>query len=246
MKLLNADNVRIVALSMKGKRREKFLASVTILNDSLAEGEWSAPRGAQKADSGFYQGIASRVEQGSNFELYMSLQYGQAPKDELEFSDEDFHRCGVLRHVGRAWVALCREKAAAVHELHTARPKPKKAAIGLSPKVAKTLTECNLDLDLASIEPAKIDSKLVPVLGKDGQPKMETVYFVVWSKGITHGQSRFAHTGGCEACGKHIPSGRFVAVEAHCKRRDKRVSLWLGCDCAKNIFGIRDVGLERK
>ena len=156
-----------------------------------------------------------------------------------------------------AWVALCNEVVKARAFLDDARPVPTITKIGLSPKVTMTLTECNLDLDLPSIRMADIDfkwvpaikydektKKFVPVFESDGKRKLVKHYFVKWTPGIAHNMSRFAG-GGCHACGKHIPSGRFVPIEAKDKRSGKLISMWIGCDCSRNIFGIKDIGIEK-
>lgn len=167
----------------------------------------------------------------------------------------------------RAWCELAKEKREAVEWLNSLRPLPVLTPVGLSPKVTKTLKEMNLDIDLPSIKMAEIaynyaprkhcDRKL-PTFGevmigkakKNGAEYCHTqlVPYVKWSEGIVHGRSRFsARNEQCEACGKKIPSGRFVPVEAVDKAHNNRlVSLWVGCDCANNIFGIKDVGVERK
>jgi hypothetical protein len=252
MKALNPALVRTVTYSMAGARRAKFEASIKILNDSLAQGGW-VTRGSVKAQSGFYQGLTSKLSEGGGFELFMTLRFGQSYRINAEVTDQDFHKSGVSPEVGRAWVALCKQAQEARKELDASRPLPKITKIGLSPKVTKTLTECNLDLDLPSIKMAKIDFFLVPsltkgtrepMLDRDGKPVMERVYFVKWTPGIKHMQSRFSGYGGCEACGKAIPSGRYVPVEATCKKLGL-VALWLGCDCAANIFGIKDVGIAK-
>lgn len=174
----------------------------------------------------------------------------------------------------RAWVALCAEKDEASQALTKARPLPRITTIGLSPKVTMTLKECNLDLDLPSIKMAKIEERFrpafewtykevactptrhnrwksvekipdqyVPAFDKKGKRKLEMYYVVIWTVGIVHNASRFIS--GCQACGKHIPSGKFVPVEAHDKQSGKLISMWLGCDCAANIFGIKDIGVEQ-
>jgi hypothetical protein len=153
-----------------------------------------------------------------------------------------------------AWIQLIAEFKEASTLLDAARPLPRVTALGLSPKVTATLTECNLDLDLATIKPAKVDYYKTQTLdAKTGAPvyharkqtwTMERVYFVAWSEGIRHGRSRFAGRG-CHACGKTIPSGRFVPIEALDRQSGELVSMWLGCDCARNIFGIQDEGLRQ-
>ena len=76
---------------------------------------------------------------------------------------------------------------------------------------------------------------------------MQAYHVVVWSKGSIHDQSRFSVKGSeCEACGKNIPSGLLVPVKALDKNSgDRLISLWLGCDCSVNIFGIKDVGIAK-
>jgi hypothetical protein len=165
-----------------------------------------------------------------------------------------------------AWCSLCVEKQNARRFLDEQRPLPVKTEIGLSPKVTKTLKELNLDIDMSSIKPAKINYRLVParyspfntkeqkLFGKvivnetrngSKYSMLERDYYIDWTKGIVHGQSRFTHhTGHCEACGKNIPSWTFVPLEAKDKKSGQLVSLLAGCDCAKNIFGVKDIGIE--
>jgi hypothetical protein len=156
-------------------------------------------------------------------------------------------RCGVKlsEEIILAWIALCDEVYDAIKQLDVARPLPVITAIGLSPKVTATLTGMNLDLDLPSIKPAKIVEEKRKIM-KDGKEIEIRVYVVKWSEGIVHGRSRFARSGGCEACGKNIPSGRYVPIEAQDKKSGKLVSMWIGCDCSRNIFGIKDQGIEQE
>lgn len=159
-----------------------------------------------------------------------------------------------------SWIRLLYAIALAVRELDRARPVPAVTAINLSPRVTATLTECGLDLDLSSIKPAKIDFYKRFLFNEDGSPKLdrfgehdfEKVYFVAWSEGIAHQRSRFNWNQGkgqylqCHACGKGIPSCMFVPFEAWDKKSQLKISMWLGTDCATNMFGIKDVGIEVK
>jgi hypothetical protein len=249
--MITQSLVDTVAGYLKGKRREKLLASIEILQTSLAQDAW-VQRGGAKAASGFYQGLVQRAS-SSEFELYMCLRFGQQYEGDPTRAEIQ-QVTDVPVEVVLAWVHLVQEVHAARDALDAARPKPTTTPVGLSPRVTKTLLECNLDLELSSIKMAEIKYYTRPLLDAQGKPKLnargkpvlEKVYYVVWSKGILHGRSRFGDNGrlGCEACGKHIPSGRFVPVEARCKNLGL-VSLWLGCDCAKNIFGVKDVGVDR-
>jgi hypothetical protein len=165
-----------------------------------------------------------------------------------------------------AWCLLCIEKRHAKEYLDGLRPLPVKTPVGLSPKATKTLKEMNLDIDMPSIKVAKINYYFVPaywsrhstsdeklhgkMMVKEGENKakysvLDRRYFIDWTKGIVHGQSRFTHhTGHCEVCGKNIPSWTFVPLEALDKKSGKLVSILSGCDCAKNIFGVKDIGIE--
>ena len=271
MKQITPNLVATVRTALKGKKLEKFDASIAILNESLAQGGWTT-RGSVKVNSGFYQGIA-------NVDFSVGYKDGKPIKGHEEASmlmfclrwGHDMEEADVAiaypffvgrsgfklsLEVVKAWAALCNERFDACDILDEARPLPVITAIGLSPKVTKTLTECNLDLDLPSIKMAKLEArerpafkwnkkteKSEPVMCDDGTQATETYYVVVWSDGIEHNMSRFC--GGCQACGKNIPSGRYVPIEAQDKKSGKLISMWLGCDCAKNIFGVKDIGVER-
>lgn len=261
MKTLLDTNIEIVRAYLKGKRLEKFDASIAVLKESAAQGCWTL-RGSVKANSGFYQGICKSSAECAFADravssLQFCLNYGHPYASETPVLEAAarlrtmWNRKGELVKIPSdsviaAWAGLCNARSELTAELNDARPAPRVTAIGLSPKVTATLTEMNLDLDLPSIRPAKIDSKMVPTddLDREGNPKFERVYFVSWTAGIAHGQSRFQD--GCHACGKHIPSRRFVPIEAMDKKSGKLISMWLGVDCARNIFGIKDDGIEKE
>ena len=257
MEALTQANIDTVTEFLTGKRLEKFLESVGIVQESLATGEWSIKRARGKAFKGINQGLTSKAASGSrgdNFDVYMCVAYGSPVKAEIEATEGDFEAVGVKPEIVRAWIEVCREIHSAAKILDNARPKPKLTAIQLSPKVTKTLTEMNLDLDLSTIKPAEIIkieySEVHPVtfqpvnLNRRGEVVTTVSYQVEWSKGISHGTSRFSHCD-CEACGKKIPSQLVVPVEVHDRKRDGLISLWLGRDCASNIFGVKDVGIKR-
>lgn len=238
MNTLSQQLVDTVSSALKGNRRQKFLDSVKVINDSLSQGGW-IKRGSVKAESGFYQGLYNKAADGP---LHMCFRFGHTVNGSIEGLD--------LSAAEKAWITLCNERAQAVKFLNAARPVPVITEIGLSPKVTKTFKECNLDIQLPTIKPAKVlaaqrqryNDKLEPMFDKDGQPLMETYYYVAWTQGCKLGRSRFFD--GCQACGKHIPSGRYVAIEAQCERNGL-IGLYVGQDCAKNIFGIVDVGLDK-
>jgi hypothetical protein len=267
------DPTLVTAVTSKlklGKRRDGILASIAVLNASLAQGGWT-PRGAQSAQKGFTNGLlqVGRLPHENSYggEYYEAshalsfvLRFGSANYGLTVESTRVYLALYEVRALMRekkistelvlAWVALVLAVTDARAELDEGRPVPVVTAIGLSRKVTMTLQECALDIALPTIKPAKISFYLEPwyddqgvrKLDRKGQPAFERIYYVDWSEGVQHGRSRFKQ--GCQACGKRIPSGRYVPIEATC-RTQGLISLWLGCDCARNIFGVKDVGISR-
>jgi hypothetical protein len=254
------QSVEVVAAYFKGKRLEKFRTSIDILQAAEKRGSYQA-RESTKALVGFGPGLVTRKKCDENlrgdfpsddrwprFHAEFCLCHGHPYETWVEFP---FSVEGVPQAVVEAWVRLCGWAHKTHKVLLAARPAPVVTAIGLSPKVTKTLTEMYLDLDLATVTPAKIESyqeqarhaKTGALLfNKDGSPAMTIAYRVKWSEGTKIGLSRFRD--GCQACGKWIPSGQYVPIEADC-RRSGRIGLWLGRDCAHNVFGVKDLGISR-
>lgn len=247
-------SVEILGNFFKGSKKAKFLASIDAIKASLQHGSW-IPRGAIKAKSGFTQGLISyktdfRVESGAHADytdLKMCLHYGMPYQGNAIPTVE-----GVSEHVIVAWIQATREFKRLSKLLTEARPKPVVTQVGLSPKVTKTLMEMDLQIDLSTVREADlvkkerqdVDKHGNPRFTSTGEPVMIAFYVVKWTPGIKLHMSRFSHGDGCEACGKAIPSGRFVPIEALCTKNGL-VGLWVGVDCAKNIFGIKDQGIER-
>jgi hypothetical protein len=259
---------------LNGARLKKFSDSIEVLQDSLQQGAWIKRGSVKASSGfyqglvpklEFSQDFTARgkeaVLQEEASSLYFCVRWGQVFQGKnlqaalkilrLRANPQSGKPLGADDAAVKAWVQLCAEKSAAVKFLDSARPAPVITAIGLSPKVTATLKEMNLDIDLPSIKMAKLERRERPLLdqtgkpmvGRDGEPLMHIYYVIVWSPGIAHNQSRFAHHD-CQACGKTIPSRRFVPLEAQDKKSGKLVSLLVGCDCAKNIFGVKDVGIE--
>lgn len=264
MNQLSQKHIDNVTKALSGKRLEKLKNSINIINESLSKGGWVL-RGSVKARAGFYQGLFSSLvdfdrnygddKEDSPSNLYRCLKYGIAvsesslkhlPKFLVDKYGKDFFE---------SWLALCKEKDEAIEWLNELRPLPVITAIGLSPKVTLTLTEMNLDLDLSSIRLADIVPERIKARDnhgnllldkKTGEQLWTIIYKIKWTEGIVHNTSRFANLPcHCHACGKYIPSQRFVPIEAKDKRTNKIISLWIGQDCSKNIFGIKDIGVEK-
>jgi len=193
--------------------------------------------------------------------LTMCLNYGQRFTGDLSKALKSFRKHTTEKNVYKptdaqiqGWVELVAAARATFQELDEARPKPVITKIGLSPKVTKTLKEMNLDIDISTIkEPEikfywwkKLDPKTMkPMLDPRGKFIREKRFYVKWEKGTQHNMSRFALKGDhCEACSKVIK--HFVPLEAKDNRSGKWVSLWVGMDCAKNIFGVKTLGFIGK
>jgi len=263
---LSYKNIEIISKSLKGKRLQKFLESISIINESLQQQGW-IKRGSVKSKSGFSQGILSHLKSNEVFDnfdksdeshkIYMCFKYGfpGASINSLKSLNKDLFLKYPLDFY-KAWIELCNEREEAVDLLNSFRPIPEISHIGLSPKVTATLVEMNLDLDIQSIKMPKIVPEIIPVTDsqglhlknpKTGKPLFKTIYKIEWSKNIQHNKSRFSEDiRCCQACGKNIPSQRFVPVEAFDKKSSQLISMWLGQDCAKNIFGIKDAGVQKE
>lgn len=244
-------SVGIVEGFLKGSKKPKFTASIDVLRASLQHGSW-IPRGKVKAGSGLYQGLVDPKKYSGfgsvySFELQQCIRFGSP-----YWGNEVPEMKGVPESVVRAWIHCTQEAARVSKLLDTARPKPVITQIGLSPKVTKTLTEMDLDIDLSTIREADlvkkerqdVDHDGKPRFTRSGEPVMIDYYIVKWTPGIKLHRSRFSGGGGCEACGRPIPSGQFVPIEALCSKQGL-VGFWVGVDCAKNIFGVKDQGIER-
>ena len=265
MKSLSPELVAKVTEPMKGKKLEKLMESIAVINESLLAGGW-APRGSVKASSGFYQGYVkyhlkyeSGPEHDEDFSLRLCLSFGGNRGDITNEAINRLMAKGILpkkitkEHV-KAWVDLCLEASLAREELDNSRPRPIITEIGLSPRVTATLKEMNLNIDLPSIKLADIAYRLGPKRNKQGEimlnnrqnaSLLDKFYYVNWTPGTKHRVTRFSDRNcNCEACGKHIPSGRFVPIEADDAKLG-HVGMYIGCDCAANIFGIKDAGLGR-
>ena len=155
----------------------------------------------------------------------------------------------------KAWFKLLDQKKKAQLFLDEARPKPIFTEINLSRRVTTTLTEMNLDIDISTIRYPELKrfSYMKPMFNRNGEfvKEVKAYYYVpVWPKGIIHDQSRFATSltnkgCNCDACGRFIPSAQFVPLMAKDKNLGKMISLWVGRDCAGDIFGVKDIGITR-
>lgn len=261
IKELNPKLIQKVSSELSGKRLLKFQESVNIMNLSLKQEGW-VKNGSRKAVSGFYQGVLNKLQNfgtgNDSHQAYMCIKFGYPMENPSKINQIIKSNQTIYNKYSKefilAWAELCVEVRDCIDTLNSLRPVPVITPIGLSPKVTTTLKEMNLDIDMQSIKYPKIGKEKVKaskdgVLLKDkyGRQVWDWRYFIKWTKGIKHNQSRFSDSMcHCEACGKMIPSGMFVPVEAKDNKSGNIISLWLGQDCAKNIFGVKDIGFKNR
>jgi hypothetical protein len=273
MKNLNNKNIEIVRAGLDGKRLEKFNKSIECIVTSLAVDGWlpHCSRSALVGFNGLFSGRSlnqgfdrdyNHPESDAIFASYMLACHSSAGADpklvvkhfKKYLTEKQFNSYSEEFYV--AYAELRNECAKAVDYLNSLRPLPVITEIGLSPRTTTTIKEMNLDLDMASIQYPEIDKKLVHarsletgelLYDREKNPVMVWHYFIVWPKDTMHDQSRFAHHHqNCHACGKYIPSNRFVPLQAVDKNSGRHISMWLGQDCARKIFGVKDEGFENK
>ena len=249
------------------KKREKFMKSRQQILNSLKNEGWID--GAKRsALSGIHQGLVQNIQLKYNQEeeyqiaraLDVSLSHGLVYKELPRTLPEIEKAWKYIKTWSRypvdkkelitpqdikAWIKSVDAILNAVDHLNSLRPKPTLTKILLSKKVTKTLKEMNLDIDIQSIRLPEFGQKEFDYISKSGTRKSFTYWFPLWQKGTKHEKSRFAGNGQCEACGKQILSRRFVPIEAFDKTEKETISLWLGQDCAKKIFGVKDIGVDK-
>lgn len=262
---LAVADVAIVAGHFKGARLTMFTDSIAVIRASVEQGTWLS-RGRQRADKGINKGIASKhlksprlvhgdARSRALYRVYFAIEFGKCLRaDDLAVAtDDDLLAIApkIPVEVTRAWLRLMVVLRDIYTDLDASRPLPVYTEIGLSPKVTATLQDIGLELDLATRRMAPIDwrweqerdKNFALVFQSDGEPKMVKVYFVNWPEGTVFGSSRFADRD-CEACGKSIPSRMFVPILIANKAGTEH-GFWFGCDCARNILGIKDAGISR-
>ena len=244
----------------KGKRLEVFDESMAALRESAEQGAWVS-RGALRVDKGVSKGIApyKQLTRPDYSDLrwravFRAASYGHPTDASIidEVTDDDLVTIApkVPAAITRAWLRLLVAVKAIAADLDASRSAPVYTDLGLSPKVTETLRDAGLDLDLRT-------RRLCPlgwywetatndvgdaIIGSNGSPLRFKVYFPKWPEGTVFGSSRFSHCD-CHACGKSIPSGKVVPVLVADKAGTTH-GFWFGRDCAANILGIKDAGID--
>lgn len=133
---------------------------------------------------------------------------------------------------------------AAVKYLDSLRPAPV-FVLGktLSATVVKTIRESGLNPD--SLRMPEQVVKYVDAVDEKGKPYQKAVIVLVWPKGTVHGKTKFGKVGcsrsgnaQCHACGHAIKNGFNWVPLTLDNAKGVPHSMWVGRDCAKNLFNI--------
>nr|BFD64790.1 hypothetical protein BdHM001_34710 [Bdellovibrio sp. HM001] len=271
LKAITPEQIETLKKSYSGKNLEAVEAAIAMVNESVAAGFW-LPRVSRKARAGFskpskaasrartvYRGLSDKFYNAEGEErerldklkwiandIQASAAYGREmpTKEEIE-QVIHLYPAGSLDYL-KDNVDVLSQIRETMNILDSLLPIPVVTELGFSPKVQATLLECNLRVDLSTVRFPDIERKVVEFTDKNGRKKYRVLYRLIWPEGTMHGASRFASGGHCEACGKAIPSGRFAPFQAFDKESGRHISLFVGSDCAKKIFGVRFAGFSEE
>lgn len=149
--------------------------------------------------------------------------------------------------VARKFAADFAPVAALVTKLDATRPLPVFTSLGLSPTVTATLASIGVEGTPATLRVCPIEWIQV----QDTDPETGKITFryvgrLLWPENTRHDTSRHAHGNGahqqCHACGHAIKNGyNWVPLLVDDAAGTPR-SLWVGRDCARNLFGVAVTG----
>lgn len=145
---------------------------------------------------------------------------------------EDDAELGLLA-VAEAWAAAFIPVSKLVKLLDSTRPKPVIILGTLSRLVVGNLQKA-MGIAMETVEMPKIEYSWEVLNGA-----RIAVGHLVWPDGTRHNQSKFSHGAGnhdqCHACG-HAIKNAFNWIPLVAQTATGPVSLWVGRDCAKNLF----------
>lgn len=174
--------------------------------------------------------------------------FGSAPKL-VEVADKlaaycitDTERAALA--TAKTWAEDFTPVAELVARLDATRPKPVILLATLSPTVLTNLSK-EMAVDFTTLECPEIVCNKVETVDAKGNLVIEWETEIIWPEGTVHNRSRFAygtnrnHT--CHACG-HAIKNSYNWVPLVGKTAEGYASLWVGKDCAKNLFGCKVTG----
>lgn len=248
------------------KALDRARSAVELLEASEADGGWR-PGAARKvraalspSKSWLTKSLADRLRVSClDYVIESVLRYGGANVRAYDRALADVAKAmtQVPASAGSVdWVTVrqalyyFRTLTARMDKLDRTRPRPVFTPIGVSPTVTATLEAAGIwgSFSLSSIRPCPITWHEVESVDAEGRRTTRWVGRLEWPAG-TRFASRFAgrsagRSGGlpCHACG-HAIYNPFNWVPVVIDDAQKRpVGLWVGRDCAHNIFGIKTTG----
>lgn len=154
--------------------------------------------------------------------------------DLAKFAVNDAERAAVA--TATDWATTVAPVALAIEKLDATKPKP-------TVRFMKTLSALVLGnvgkamgLDLTSLKVPDMEWVEVEKVDAKGKPYWTWDVNILWPEGTTHNASKFAYGSCCHACGHRI-FNPYNWVPLVAESPDGPKSLWVGSDCAKNLFG---------
>jgi hypothetical protein len=139
----------------------------------------------------------------------------------------------------KAWASDLAPVAAAIKKLDMTRPKPVFTTLGVSPTVTATLAHIGVVGSLETLRACPIETfEVERVNPKTGKKEIVTKLRLVFPEGCLHGSSRHHSDTQCQACGHGISNPYNWVVLLIDDAQGRTHSLWVGRDCARNLFGI--------
>lgn len=136
--------------------------------------------------------------------------------------------------VATGWVRDFAPIAKLLERLDATRPKPVVVMGSISPTVLANVGQA-MGIDFSTIESPPVEWTWVQMEIK-GKTVRVPVGEILWPEGTRHFTSRYSSGHQCEACGHGIKTNNWVPLLA--RTATGPVSLWVGRDCARNLFAV--------
>lgn len=251
---LNRD---IILAWFTGKGRERASAALDLLEASVAQGCWVsgasrkvraaldkpsvATNAARKAIGIGYASPLWRIRHAMWFGNFIGIQAHDIAAARKANPDATID---AFLGLALAWQKDFAQVAQQVEMLDQRQPAPVFTSMGLSPTVTASLVDMGLAgrPETVRVCPHRIDW-IHGIDPKTNKPRMFALVILLWPKGTVFGASRYlgtAHNTQCEACGHAIRTARVPLLIDDAKGVPH--ALWVGRDCARNIFGIKVTG----
>lgn len=236
--MIHLDHTVILSF-FAGKNREAAAAALVDVTAALALGEWT-PGVSRKARAALgkpnvalnfvrkHERVLGKIDyRDFGYEMKSSIVYGAfhrlAPVPAVETSPEN----AVLTNYYAGFHAAFAPVASAFEFLDAQRPVPKfLVGVELSPTQKKTLEGFD-NATAVTYCPMEIDRQ------PDGNVRIS----LKWPEGTRFCASRFSHSDQCQACGHGIRvRDNWVPLVLTTAAGPR--ALWVGRDCALNLFGV--------